>query len=196
MLSLAAAVGADTSQPDMRLYAAAESKAWLASQPWSDKPYVVLAPTSRWSAKQWPADRFALLGSRLADAGVGVVFTGAAAERSQVEPCLALAGTRCGVIDCVGSASLAQVMAIIESAALVVANDSAALHIATGFDRPLVGLFGPTRIHRVGPYLREADVIQHVNDADLMDHKTDGTVALMERITVEEVYQACLQRLA
>ena len=79
-------------------------------------------------------------------------------------------------------------MALVESSSLVIANDSAALHMAVGFDRPMVALYGPTRVDRVGPYGREADVIQHVTPSDRLDHK-DGAAgrALMERIGVEEV---------
>jgi ADP-heptose:LPS heptosyltransferase len=77
-----------------------------------------------------------------------------------------------------------------------VGNDSAALHLAVGFARPLVGLYGPTRVHRVGPWGRAGDVIQHVRAADPMSHKDPSTRTLMERITVAEVVEACEQRLA
>ncbi len=195
MLTLAAAAGAPAPEPDLRLYSSPEARAWLAEQEWASAPFVVLAPTSRWPAKQWPSTRFAGLAAALADAGLRVVFTGSASERDQVQPCLAVAGTKCGVIDAVGTLSLAQLMAVIERSSLVVANDSAALHIAVGFDRPIVALFGPTRVHRVGPYRREADVIQHITDSDPLEHKRSENVALMERISLEEVLQACAARL-
>lgn len=59
-------------------------------------------------------------------------------------------------------------------AALVVANDSAALHMAVGFGRPLVALYGPTRAPLVGPYGRETDAIQHVQPEERFDHKDAG----------------------
>jgi len=195
MLTLAGAAGAAADTPDMRLYSAPSARAWLKEQEWSRGPYVVLAPTSRWPAKQWPCERFAALASHFADSGIGVVFTGAAGEREQIRPCLEVALRRCGVIDCVGGISLERTMAVIEGAALVVANDSAPLHIAVGFDRPLVALFGPTRVHRVGPYRREADVIQHLQTGDVLNHKDSASSILMERIGVDEVWEACVARL-
>lgn len=86
-------------------------------------------------------------------------------------------------------------MNVIEHAALVVANDSAALHIAVGFGRPIVALFGPTRVERVGPYRREGDVLQVRRPGDTFDHKVEASRAMMERISVEDVVAACEERL-
>jgi ADP-heptose:LPS heptosyltransferase len=100
------------------------------------------------------------------------------------------------VTDLVGKTSIAQLMHTIEHAALLVANDSAALHMAVGFDRPAVALFGPTRTDLVGPYGRGEDVIQHAPALTKNMHKDEGFgAALMQQITVEEVYAACEQRL-
>ena len=80
--------------------------------------------------------------------------------------------------------------------AVACSSGTAALHMAVGFDRPLVALFGPTRVERVGPYRRERDVIQHLRAGDRFDHKDERVgVPMMERITTQEVLEACLARL-
>jgi heptosyltransferase I len=56
------------------------------------------------------------------------------------------------VVDLVGRTSIGQTMALIADAGLVIANDSAPLHMAVGFDRPCVALYGPTDPAEVGPY--------------------------------------------
>lgn len=86
-------------------------------------------------------------------------------------------------------------MALVERASVVLCNDSAVLHMAVGFDRPIVALYGPTLVRRVGPYGRGADVLQHVRQGDRTDHKdlAAGT-QLMDRITVREVLAAVLER--
>lgn len=189
---------------DLRLYSSAEARAFAAEACGGFGPRVVLmAPTSRWPGKQWPSERFAsvarslLEGSRaFADA---VVVVGGASERGQCEPLLNLAsdplvGPR--VIDLVGKTSIAQLMALVERSSLVIANDSAALHMAVGFDRPLLALYGPTRVELVGPYGRETDVLQHTSPTDRMDHKDAASGrALMERIGVSEVLEAAVTRL-
>lgn len=199
MLSLVTPLGVPTfaGEDAMRLYTPAEGIAWAAAQAWMDEPYVVLAATSRWPGKQWPAERFAEVAKHLAGHGYTVAAVGAESERGQVGPLLSLCIESDRVLDLVGNTSLAQMMAVVERSRLVVANDSAALHIAVGFGRPVVGLYGPTRVHRVGPYRRERDVIQHVTGADRMDHKDESNGrALMERISVQEVIEAVGARVA
>jgi ADP-heptose:LPS heptosyltransferase len=107
-----------------------------------------------------------------------------------------MAGREGRIVDLIGRTSVGELMALVERSALVVANDSAALHMAVGFNRPIVALFGPTRKELVGPYGRQADIVQHVEASDEMNHKDDAAGRkLMERITVEEVLAAVLVRL-
>ncbi|CAN5816333.1 putative lipopolysaccharide heptosyltransferase III [soil metagenome] len=165
----------------------------------SNHRFLLLAPTSKWAGKCWPPDRFAALAETLLarDNSLRVVVTASASERAQCAPLLALADRCPHVIDAVGKTSVADLLTLIDAAALVVANDSAALHMAAGLGRPLVALFGPTDTTRVGPWQRAGDVIQHITPADTLDHKDAAAGAhLMQRIQVDEVVDACAQRLA
>jgi heptosyltransferase-1 len=162
--------------------------------------YALLAPTSRWLGKRWPADRFAEVARRLLEAPLGlerIAFVGTADEQPQITPMLDLAQRDARVVNLAGRTSIAQLMALVRDASLVVANDSAAVHMAVGFDRPMVALFGPTDIRRVGPYRRDADVIQHVGPADRLNHK-DASIgqSLMARITTDEVMSRATQALS
>jgi ADP-heptose:LPS heptosyltransferase len=106
---------------------------------------------------------------------------------------LALADAR--IVDLVGATTVGGLMAVIEGSAIVIANDSAALHMAVGFDRPMVGLFGPTRIDLVGPYGRSRDVIQARVPEAGMTHKDARHAVVMEEIGVDAVIRAALDRL-
>ena len=196
MLALAAAAGAAPIR-DLRLYPSAHDRAALDPR-LRDARFALLAPTSRWPGKRWPAERFAVLANRLLSEGAvaAVAVVGGPGEREQCGPLTALADRDPRVIDLIGRTSVGGLLAAVERSALVVANDSAALHMAVGLARPLVALFGPTRVDLVGPYGREADVIQHAGPADPLDHKHEAAGrALMERISVDEVFAAALQRL-
>ncbi len=198
MLALVRAIGVEV-VPEMRLYASPQARDRVrADAALAGRRFVVLAPTSRWPGKRWPAERFAGVARTLLDGGAtdAIVLVGAPAERDQVAPLLELAAREPRVLDRVGSTGLADLLALVEASSLVIANDSAPLHMAVGFDRPCVALYGPTRRDLVGPYQRDGDVIQHVRPDDRMDHK-DGPRgrALMERITVEEVVAAATRRL-
>lgn len=173
---------------DMRLYSLPAWKQW-AAQTLGASQAAVLAPTSRWAGKRWPAERFAALAERMLAMGIErVAIVGARSEREQCGPLLELASRDERVLDLIGKTSVGELMAVVERAAVVVANDSAAIHMAVGFERPMVALYGPTSIARVGPYRRERDVIQHVQPGEVLDHKDDQAGrAMMERISVDEV---------
>lgn len=158
--------------------------------------FVAIAPTSRWKSKEWPAAHWRRLVERLIEGGLAerIVLLGAASEQDRLRE---LAGDRAEVVVMAGAGPLAMSMAAVRDAALLVANDSAMLHAAVGFDVPLVGLFGPTDPAMSGPYGRVSDCISspladptiHYRDRGLGDR-------LMRAIPVDEVLAACRARLA
>jgi lipopolysaccharide heptosyltransferase I len=199
MLELARLAGIEPVR-DMRLYSSAESKAWVRNDfRMTNGRYAVLAPTSRWPGKRWAIERFTRAAEHLMDRGLCVAIVGSSSEREQCGVLIERAKQEPRIIDLVGSTSVGQLMALIEHSAIVLANDSAALHMAVGFDRPCVGLYGPTRLSLVGPYIgaREpaarsrVEVVQHVEPDDHFDHKSEGLGSvMMARISVAEVLGA------
>lgn len=176
MLRLASAATGMAAARDMRLYSsAAEREAVAADARLGGKRYAVIAPTSRWPGKLWPAERYAEVARWLLDEGrfEAVAIVGAKSERGQIGPLLELAEGDARVVDLVGATSIARLMAVIEAAELVVANDSAAVHMAVGFDRPIVAIYGPTDVSRVGPYGRSESVVQVLREGDVFDHKDE-----------------------
>lgn len=184
--------------PDMRLYATPEARR-AAEELLGEairRPLVVLAPTSRWPAKQWPDERFAQLAAVMLDrTDASIAVVGGPGERAQCEQTCALSDDHPRVIDLVARTGIAELLAIVRRAALVVANDSAVLHMAVGFDRPLIALFGPTLTSLVGPYERANDVIQHESPGHASAHKTPANASMMRAIAAEEVIEAALARL-
>jgi len=153
MMSLPVAEGLEPVY-DMRLYTAEADRAWWAARrqemDLGGGAYAVLAPTSRWPSKRWPQDRWSQLIGPLGERGLRhVVLIGAPREQPQVRQ---IVDREPAVIDLVGCTSVGQTMAVIAEAGLVIANDSAPLHMAVGFERPCVGLYGPTDPAAVGPW--------------------------------------------
>ncbi len=198
MLRLVQAAGIPA-RADMRLYCDPEEAAAVEEDPQlRGGGYVLIAPTSRWPGKRWPQERFAGAIRRLLESGVDrVVLVGSESEREQCSVLTSMAASDPRVVDRIGATSIGRLMALVRRAAVVLCNDSAVLHMAVGFDRPIVALYGPTRISRVGPYRREGDVIQHLREDDRADHKDPSVgVELMSRIGVDEVVHAVLDRRA
>lgn len=196
MLSLIEADGV-TPIRDMRLYTTETDAQWWQNRRneismIENQPYAVIAPTSRWPAKRWPINRFAALIDPILERGFKtIIIIGAETERDQCIPVL----EKCEnvkIIDLVGSTTIGQLMAVIQAADLVIANDSAALHIAVGFNRRYLALYGPTAIDRVGPYPLDTSrkwIIQNISKDEKLNHKNTSASATeqMERISVQEV---------
>jgi heptosyltransferase-1 len=115
--------------------------------------YAVLLPGTNWLTKRWPIQRFAGLVNPLRERGLACVVAGG-------PDVVAMAREIPGTIDVTGKTSLRQLTALLEGAALVVANDSGPMHIAAALGRPLVTPFGPTNPVRTGPYGRMDSVIR------------------------------------
>ena len=194
MLALAEGIGCDISKPDLRLFTGPDELSEVVIE--YPDPYIVLAPTSRWGSKRWPVERFVELAESLAKRGTHrVILVGGPGERLQCAPLVELAREHPHITDRIGSTSITQLMALISRADLVVANDSAALHMAVGFGRKIVALFGPTDASLVGPYRRDDSVIQHIEHGDTLDHKDKANALIMERIATEEVLQRCIEQI-
>lgn len=195
MLKLAQAAGADITDPNTTLHAGQEELSQVIIE--YPEPYAVLAPTSAWPAKCWPIERFTELAEQLTKNPniQRVIIVGGPGERLHCAPLLELAKDHPKITDRVGSTSIALLMAIIARAKLVVANDSAALHMAVGFHRPLVALLGPTDPAKAAPFGRESDIIQHIEPGDEFYFRDSRSADMMPRITTDEVLAACIERL-
>jgi heptosyltransferase-1 len=197
MLALTSAIGA-TPRHDMRLYTCEADRAAVDHR-LVGRRFAVVAPTSRWPGKRWPADRYAaVVDAMLADMELdAVAIVASPGEEDQIAPLLEACTSDPRIVDLTGRTTVGTLMATIEASAFVLANDSAALHMAVGFDRPMVGLFGPTRIDRVGPYRHDDDVIQPHEPEPGVTHKIEPEAhAMMARIEVRDVIEAVHQRLA
>jgi heptosyltransferase I len=182
---------------DMRLYPPPTDQQWATDWLGREKvsgPYVVLAPTAAWESKRWPADRFEALASHLAGTFDAAIIVGTLSERPQLSALLADKRERSPRrIDLVGQTGIGRLMAVIERAALVVANDSAALHLAVGLGRRCIGLYGPTDPAKVGPYRYGAGVLAGAGTGRLNYRSVDARDSSIASITVEQVVEKVRQ---
>ena len=114
------------------------------------QPMVVVNTGGNWGLKRWPPGHFAVLVRRLTrELGARVVIPGAPkdvalareiAAASQVSP-LVLAG----------QTSLAQMLALLQRARMMITADSGPMHMASAVGCRGVAIFGPTRPELTGP---------------------------------------------
>jgi heptosyltransferase-2 len=101
-------------------------------------PLVAVAPGSIWGTKRWP--HVATLVSMLDQ--VRIVVIGSAEDTALAETVASAARGR--VLDASGRLSLLASAELIRRCAVLVANDSAPTHLASGVGTPTITLFGPT----------------------------------------------------
>lgn len=107
-------------------------------------PFILLAPGASCPARRYDPGRFAEVARLLvAEKGWPLVITGRAGEEALAAPILAATHGR-GVVSLVGRTSVGELAALVQSAACVIANDSAAMHMADALNRPVVALYSGT----------------------------------------------------
>lgn len=114
---------------------------FLEEEGMAHKPFVLMAPGSGWSGKNWPSERFAELAVRLQTRGIAVTWTGSASEAG-----LCQGPGR----NWMGRLTLGQLAAVMERAAAWIGNDSGPMHLAVAVGCPTISLWGPTNENKWG----------------------------------------------
>ncbi|MBL25129.1 MAG: glycosyl transferase [Rhodospirillaceae bacterium] len=161
-------------------------------------PVLAVAPAANWRGKQWRANNFAALVTRLTHSegllpNARVAVIAAADERDQAAPVLAAVPEE-RRIDLVGTRSLGTLGACLGRCALFIGNDSGLMHMAAAAGTATLGLFGPSRETLYAPWgestgwVRTPESFEELTGAPDYDHRTTDT--LMDGLTVDTVESA------
>lgn len=109
------------------------------------RSFFALAPGSVWTTKRWPPQRFARVAAGLAPRKP-IVLIGGRDEKELAASIMALmpAALAGAVHDATGLFSAAGSVHLLRHAAVLVSNDSGALHLGQAAGIPLVAIYGPT----------------------------------------------------
>ncbi len=157
------------------------------------KTPVILVPGARSHLKRWPSERFASIADRLIDEqNAQVLLIGEESEQPIVSS--VMASMRHSAVNLAGKTSLAQFMALLSLAKLVITNDSASLHAAELMGVPSVAIFGPTDEKKYGPRHPRSVVVRRTMicapcELALCPYAHE----CMELIPSEEVYAAAVR---
>ena len=142
--------------------AAAHVAGLLAPLP-AGRPRVFLAMRSTAKEKHWPADRWAVIVSRLvAERGCELVLCGAAADAPLHDAVRETVGPRVAahVHDLSAHVSLRETGALVARMDLCLGVDTGLVHLAASHAVPVVVLFGPTDPNRWSPWTARATVVR------------------------------------
>jgi heptosyltransferase-2 len=127
------------------------------------KPLAVLCPGSVNSrAKRWPPERYAELADRLAESELNVVLIGSPAELDVSTEVSSRARHKPMVLT--GKTTIAEAVAIISIADVLITNDTGPAHIGAALGTPTLVIFGPTNPLTTYPLSPAAAIIRHPPD--------------------------------
>lgn len=113
--------------------------------------YAIVHPGSQLPSRRWPPERFAAVADALAGRGLSVVLTGSSGE-APLAAAVRAAATR-PLVDLAGrTRDLWSLGALVESAELVVANDTGISHIAAALRRPSAIVASGSDVARWAPF--------------------------------------------
>jgi lipopolysaccharide heptosyltransferase I len=157
--------------------------------------YALLNPGAAWPNKRYPPARLGQVAAAVRQRhGLMSVALWGDGERALADEVAAHAS---GAVIVSPAASIADLVALARGAAIIVSGDTGPTHIAAAVGTPVVGIFGPTRPARNGPWL-PADVTVSRAEMCQCHHLRRcklQTMCLMD-IGVDEVVDAIDRRLS
>ena len=153
------------------------------------KHFALLTPGAGWGAKQWPPERYGVVASALADAGLTPLINSAPGEESLAQTAQAASNGNAHLISC----SIAELIALTRRAHLFIGGDTGPLHLAAALQIPVVAIFGPTDPARNGPYGTNSGtqsiVLRNPASKTSLSHTAEPDPGLLQ-ITADEVIAA------
>ena len=95
-----------------------------------------------------------------------------------------------------GKTDLLELCHLLKQASLFVGVDSGIMHLASSFDIPVVGIFGPTNPSYVGPQNRKSLVVREEMECSPCNLKGCEDRTCMKKLEVKKVWDACEQLLS
>ena len=188
-LRVAAAAGCEEGPAEFHFVVSESDRSFVNEMLGEDEPFAVLMPGANWQTKRWDVQKFAGLVEPLRERfGLRSAIAGG-------PDTVDLAKAISGAINLAGKTTLPQLVALLERASLVIANDSGPMHIAAALNRPLVTLFGPTNPIRTGPYGRPQCVVRVDIACSPCYSRTCSHTSCLKWLDAEPVLAAAAQQL-
>jgi heptosyltransferase-2 len=160
------------------------------------KPLAILCPGSINSrAKRWPAEKYAELADRFTGYGATVGLIGSPAEKGVSHE--VSAASKSPILMLTGETTVAEAVAIISLADVLVTNDTGPAHLGAALNTLTLVIFGPTNPLTTYPMSTAAEIIRRPPDcAPCMLRDCPIDHRCMTAITTEEVFDRAVSLMA
>jgi len=124
---------------------------------------LILCPGAEFGpAKQWPATHYAELADTLINQGWQTLILGSEADKIIADEIIENSNSksRSAIFNLCGKTELSEAIDLLDTADLVVSNDSGLMHIAAALQKPLIAIYGPTSPEFTPPLADSAHIAQ------------------------------------
>jgi lipopolysaccharide heptosyltransferase I len=170
------------------------SRAYAAMAAAAGGRYALLNPGAAWPNKRWPPARLAALATALRDRhGLTSVVLWGPGESGLAAEVTAMSA---GAAIIAPETTIGDMIELARGAIVMVSGDTGPTHIAAAVGTPIVGIYGPTRPERNGPWLAADEAVSRAGVCEchhLRSCRRDRMCLL--DIEVEEVLAAVERRL-
>jgi heptosyltransferase-1 len=125
------------------------------------RPLVAMHVPGGRAIKQWPLERFAAVGRRIAQShGAHLLLTGSPADHAQVRLVSDLLGGHAASTVVAGEWDLLTLAAALSRMDLVITGDTGPMHLAAAVGTPVVAVFGPSDPRRYAPLVAARRIVR------------------------------------
>ena len=155
--------------------------------------FALLNAGAAWPNKRWPPERFGAVAEVLQrDLRLPSVVMWGPGERSLAASVVAASS---GAARLAPTMTIPDLVALVRAARVMVSGDTGPLHLATAVGTPVVGLFGPTRAERNGPWASDDISVSRTAGCEcLYERRCRRASACIDEIGVAEVVAGVSRR--
>ena len=166
-----------------------EASRWAQAHIPEGQRTLIVSPCSRWSARNWRAERYAaLIDHAVRRHGLSVLLCGGPGADEKAMGAAIEAAVQVPVRNIIGTDTLVQLLALLARATVLLSPDSGPAHMATMVKTPVIGLCAGTRSARSGPYLSQRWCVDRFAEAARKyRHRPESEMPWIETIEVPGV---------
>ncbi len=153
-LEVASLVGASAInlEPQIELTSKDLAEAKRIVDPWPSKGLIVMHPGATDPKRRWPTEKFAAVGTLLAEQGWQLAVTGTTREKEVIDN--VIQQLRVPALNLQDRLSLGGLAALLSQSRLLISNDTGPLHLAIAVGTPTVGIYWAWNLMDYGPLTR------------------------------------------
>jgi lipopolysaccharide heptosyltransferase I len=193
-LALLAAVGSQERRVQFPLAIPRSETVESVQQRFAPEGFVLINPGAAWPNKRWPPACYGAVAASIRQTyGLRSLVLWGPGEKDLAHQ---VADASAGAAEVSPPTGVAEIAGIARAARLMISGDTGPMHIAGAVGTPLVGLFGPTRPDRNGPWALYDIALSRVDQCSCVyERQCRRDVACIADIGVDEVLAAVERRL-